>query len=495
MTDLSTAAPLQSDPLGKLRGQFARVLIPLLWLNAIGITVSVLFITGQTPGLLIPAAAVLAVVPTLSWIKYGTAQLTRDASAFCAMAQVAFLVMAFTGHPFQIDMHMYFFATLAILAVWCDWRPIVIGAAVTAVHHLSLNFLLPFAVFPDGASLARVLMHAVILISQTAALVFLTHALERALAASDEAIRDARAAQGKADTLSVDLNERAKAEREHREQSAKVIAQLQERASVVVSCLKATAGELGNAAQSVSGKTQSSKSQTQEITANAGQASDRISSVAATTVELDQSIAEISTRLNASRERSQQGAESAESAMVTVRSLVERADAIHRVIELISEIAEQTNLLALNATIEAARAGEAGRGFAVVASEVKSLAEQTGKATEEISGQIAGIQEASNGAADGLNGIHEVIGEINETLSDLAAVVSQQSAATTEISSSMDGASANAKDVSGQLGAVLTAVEQIEQEMMQVEQSSGSLLEHAETLFNEIEQAREKLAA
>lgn len=116
---------------------------------------SVLFVTDQAPLFLIPAAIVLAAATTASWWKYGAAQLTRDLSAIAVMAQVAFLVMAFSGHAYQVDMHMYFFASLAILAAWCDWRPIVIGAAITAVHHLSFNFLLPFAVFPDGMSFAR----------------------------------------------------------------------------------------------------------------------------------------------------------------------------------------------------------------------------------------------------------------------------------------------------------------------------------------------------
>ena len=75
--------------------------------------------------------------------------------------------------------------------------------------------------------------------------------------------------------------------------------------------------------------------------------------------------------------------------MAGLRDLAEAANHIGSVVDLISHIAGQTNLLALNATIEAARAGDAGRGFAVVASEVKALAGETGKATEEISRQIA----------------------------------------------------------------------------------------------------------
>ena len=85
----------------------------------------------------------------------------------------------------------------------------------------------------------------------------------------------------------------------------------------------------------------------------------------------------------------------AEKTDARINALSQAASRIGDVVKLITAIAEQTNLLALNATIEAARAGEAGRGFAVVASEVKALAAQTAKATDEIGTQIAGMQTAT----------------------------------------------------------------------------------------------------
>lgn len=87
----------------------------------------------------------------------------------------------------------------------------------------------------------------------------------------------------------------------------------------------------------------------------------------------------------------------AQGVSVQVDELGNTVQKIGKITEVISKISEQTNLLALNATIEAARAGEAGKGFAVVANEIKELARQTAEATQQIKGQIEGIQNSAAG--------------------------------------------------------------------------------------------------
>jgi methyl-accepting chemotaxis protein len=136
--------------------------------------------------------------------------------------------------------------------------------------------------------------------------------------------------------------------------------------------------------------------------------------IASAADELAASVTEIDRQVSQANAIAGKAVSEAEWTNTMVRELNEAAGRIGDVVRLITDIAEQTNLLALNATIEAARAGEAGRGFAVVASEVKALAGQTAKATEDIAAQIAGMQKATTRAIEAIGAIERTIREIGE---------------------------------------------------------------------------------
>lgn len=169
------------------------------------------------------------------------------------------------------------------------------------------------------------------------------------------------------------------------------------------------------------------------VTSSSEEASASVATVASAAEELSASITEIERQAAESQKIAKQAVEQAETTSDIVHDLERATIKISDVMKLINEIAEQTNLLALNATIEAARAGEAGKGFAVVASEVKNLAGQTAKATEEVGAQIQAMEGATGKVVDAIKSIDVVIHKMSDMSSGVSNIVEQQNIAVQEI--------------------------------------------------------------
>jgi len=253
--------------------------------------------------------------------------------------------------------------------------------------------------------------------------------------------------------------------------------------------------QMQTTAEALNGVAASTSTQAETAASASEVASSNVGSVASASEELAASIGEISRQIEQTARVVGQAAENADHTNHKITGLAEAATKIGSVISLIQDIAEQTNLLALNATIEAARAGEAGKGFAVVASEVKSLASQTAQATEEISTQINGIQEATGETVEAIRKITETMEEINRYTSEISAAVEQQGNATSEISRNVAEASQGTESVIGAMSSVTAGVAETSQSAAQVLQASTDVSDHTANLRREVDEFLTSVAA
>jgi len=213
-----------------------------------------------------------------------------------------------------------------------------------------------------------------------------------------------------------------------------------------------------------------------------------VQSAAAAGEELARTIAEVE---NHAIESSRLAADAVNEVVHTNSTIDELAvvtKEISEVTALINKIAGQTSLLALNATIESARAGEAGRGFSVVAHEVKTLAAQTANATRDISKRIEAIQNVAHRSVVAIQGISHTIRDLDRFSVRIASAVEQQTEAAREIASNLTSASANVVDVNG-------AITKVEGVSVGTAQAAEMLTSASANLTNQAKRIHEQVRA
>jgi len=239
--------------------------------------------------------------------------------------------------------------------------------------------------------------------------------------------------------------------------------------------LAAASQQLKAAAEGISANARTAADQADDVVASAGAVAASVDTVATGSSQMESAIREIAHNATEAARVAGQAVTVAESTTRTVGKLGDSSQEIATVIKLINGIAEQTNLLALNATIEAARAGEAGKGFAVVASEVKELAQETARATEDISQRVEAIQADTAGAVEAISRISTVIGEINDFQATIAAAVEEQTATTNEMNRNVAEAASGTQGIAAAISGLAAGTQETNQRVDDAQAASADL--------------------
>jgi len=215
-----------TQDLKTLRDTVSKLLVPFLWLHVALVTL-VAWMLGKNAVPVCLMAASVALVATAAWASAPSSRTSRLTIAVTFIGMVSILLADCQGTECQIDIHMYYFVAMAILAIYCDWQVVLAAAAATILHHLVLNFVAPDLVFSGGSDLRRVLLHAVVVILEAGALMWMGHRITTLFAASAQYLAQVQAASQAAADARAELDaQREIADRERQARLAEVARQI-----------------------------------------------------------------------------------------------------------------------------------------------------------------------------------------------------------------------------------------------------------------------------
>lgn len=378
------------------------------------------FVLGITSGL------VISVVATLAYKFVPGTFISRVIMATALSGMVAVMVQQSNGLG---EGHFIFFLSFTILIRYRDIVPVAVLVGLTVVHHLTLTYCQMLGielwgqeilVFSWGDQtpwglLAPLIYHVIFTLLSLSVSTFYIYENNKMFVESNQVIGAVE--QAASGDLSVRINELIGQSDLVKEvnhflqrldetfnEVNKVVKTLTEQASSINESARTRSKQAEKQQQGVSSVVTAiteMATATQEIRDNASQTA----ALANDTVTVSDTGGAIA---NACRKSIVELAEQVEQAAKTIAELDENSQQISGIVQTISGIAEQTNLLALNAAIEAARAGEQGRGFAVVADEVRVLSQRTHSSTEEITNMITTFQSSTRSAVNNMSSCHEL---------------------------------------------------------------------------------------
>ena len=441
-----------------------------------------------TMGFSVISSLFVAVIASIGYFLFKGHRAFSLIASVCLMLYSVIIIQASLG---RIEMHFHIFVALAFLLIYRDWVTVVLAAGVIAVHHLLFTYLQlnntmlsdsPVILFNYGCSWSITFLHSLFVVIESAVLIYYAIRMKKEQMISFLII-DAVEQVAEFKTLKDKINVYQD------EPVVKSFNQMMSEFSELIRNLKSVTSKLsenGTNLNILSSETNQlvdqQNNQTEEAASATHEMEVSVQTVAQNAVEAATAATQVNSQVSNGNQMVNQTVSSVRKmnnvlteAASSLSMLEDNVNSISSVVGVIHGISEQTNLLALNAAIEAARAGEQGRGFAVVADEVRTLAQRTQESTHEIQTMIEALQNGTTQAVSSMesgqeqgNITGEQIEKTGEVLKTIADAIGTVMAMNNQIA-------ANSKEQT-------IVAEQINQNVLSITHSSQKVVTKTDTL-------------